>query len=61
MAKCIRGEIRLDAKSMGQASDLFCILLTAGYVLETKIVEDFSNNFAGQKGQIVFTIMTEEE
>ena len=57
MAKVIHGKIKLNSKMMGQASDLFCILLSAGYVLEVKIDEDFAKS----KDEIIFTIMTEVE
>lgn len=55
MAKVVHGEIKLDRKMIGQASDLFTILLNAGYVLEVRIVDDF----AKPNGEIIFTIMTE--
>jgi hypothetical protein len=57
MAKVIHGEIKLDSKMMGQASDLFCILLSSGYVLEVKMNKDFTR----PKDEIIFTIMTEVE
>lgn len=57
MAKVVQGEIKLERKMMGQASDLFSILLTAGYVLEVKLEDDFATN----KSEIIFTIMTEVE
>ena len=55
MAHLIHGEIRLNAKSMGQASDLMAILVSNGYVLEIQKVTDLVTN----KDEIVFTIMTE--
>ena len=57
MAKVVHGEIKLDGKMMGQASDLFCILLSAEYVLEVKLDKDFTK----PKDEIIFTIMTEVE
>ena len=57
MAKVIHGEIKLKEKMMGQASDLFCILLTAGYTVEVKLKNDFAPN----NGDIIFTIMTEAD
>ena len=56
MEKVIHGELRLDGKMMGQAGDLFCILLTAGYTIETRIKKDAFN----QNGEIIFTIMKED-
>lgn len=55
MSKVVHGEIKLDRTMIGQASDLFTILLNAGYVLEVRIVDDF----AKPNGEIIFTIMTE--
>lgn len=57
MAKVIHGEIKLQEKMMGQASDLFCILLTAGYTVEAKLKKDFAPN----NGEIIFTIMKEDK
>jgi hypothetical protein len=57
MAKLIHGEIKLPIRMMGQASDLFSILLTAGYTLEVKLADDF----AKPNNEIIFTIMTEVE
>lgn len=57
MAKVVHGEIKLKEKMMGQAGDLFCILLSAGYTVEVKIKKDFTPN----NGDIVFIIMTEVE
>lgn len=56
MAKVIHGEVKLDGKMMGQAGDLFCILLSAGYVLEAKL----EKNPIKQNGEILFTIMKED-
>lgn len=56
MAKVIHGEFKLDGKMMGQAGDLFCILLSAGYVVETKLNKDVPN----PNGEILFTIMKED-
>ena len=53
MAKVIHGEVKLDGKMMGQAGALFCILLSAGYVVETKLNKDVPN----PNGEILFTIM----
>lgn len=55
MAHLIHGEIRLNAKRMGQASDLMAILVSNGYVLEIQKITDLVKN----KDEIVFTIMTE--
>lgn len=57
MAKLIHGEIKLPKRMIGQASDLFSILLTAGYTLEVKLEDDF----AKPNNEIIFTIMTEVE
>jgi hypothetical protein len=48
---------------MGQASDLWAILLSAGYTLETKIVKRKTDRVtpSGTEDKIVFTIMTEVE
>lgn len=63
MANVIHGEIELDTKMMGQASDLWAILLSAGYTLETRIVKRKTDRVtpSGTEDKIVFTIMTEVE
>ena len=63
MAQVIHGEIELDTKMTGQASDLWAILLLAGYTLETRIVKRNTDRVttSGTEDKIVFTIMTEVE
>lgn len=57
MSMTVHGEIRLDKKMIGQACDLFSILITAGYVVEGRIV----NDLAKPKDEIIFIIMTEDK
>lgn len=63
MAKLIHGEIELDARTLGQASDLWAILLQAGYTLETQIVKRKTDRATptGTDDKVVMTIMTEVE
>lgn len=63
MAKLIHGEFELDVKQMGQASDLWAILLSAGYTLETRMEKRMTDHVThgGMEEKIVFTIMTEVE
>lgn len=60
MAKSIRGEVELDAKQIGQAGDLWAILLMAGYTLETQIIKKKDARL-GTEDKILFTIMTEDK
>ena len=55
MAKIVHGEVRLNAKNMGQACDLMAILVSNGYVLEIQKIDDFTKS----KDEIIFIIMTE--
>lgn len=63
VANLVHGEIELDTKLMGQASDLWSILLFAGYTIETRIVKRKTDRVtqSGTEDKIVFTIMTEVE
>lgn len=63
MANIIHGEIEIDTKMTGQASDLWAILLAAGYTLETRVVKRKTDRItpSGTEDKIVFTIMTEVE
>lgn len=57
MAKIVHGEVRLNAKNIGQACDLMAILVSNGYVLEIQKIDDFTKC----KDEIIFTIMTEDK
>lgn len=61
MEKLIHGTIELDALKMGHASDLWGILLCAGYTVETSIKKTKTDRVTqnGTEDKIVFKIMTE--
>ena len=53
MAKVVHGELSFSDKCWGQLSDLICILVSNGYIVETAPNKE--------KQEVVVTIMLEQE
>lgn len=53
MAKVVQGELYFNDKCWGQLSDLICILVSNGYIVETTPNKE--------KQEVVVTIMTKLE